>query len=142
MSQILPKLYLGSWEDANNLPLLFNIGVTHVVNISKLPNVFPRYFTYMKIDINDDPAEDISRYFDPTANFIHDAITKGGTVFVHCYAGISRSPTIVISYIVQKLGARLEDTYRHVKSRRNIVNPNQGFAYQLYKRYVLDMGRR
>jgi len=48
----------------------------------------------------DVPWENLSKYFLACNKFIKGALEQGGTVFVHCYAGVSRSATIVIAYLM------------------------------------------
>ena len=45
--------------------------------------------------------------------------------------GISRSATVVISYMMKEYAWALDQTLIHVKERRSIVNPNKGFIEQL-----------
>jgi len=56
---------------------------------------------------------------------------KGG-VLVHCEAGMSRSPTIVISYLVRYHNMSLSQAFVYVRARRGI-SPNYGFALQLIR---------
>jgi len=56
---------------------------------------------------------------------------KGG-VLVHCEAGMSRSPTIVISYLVRYHNMSLSQAFVYVRARRGIA-PNYGFALQLIR---------
>ena len=72
---------------------------------------------------------DLYRYFDECANFIRDQI-KNTNVFVHCYAGISRSASIVIAYMIKHLGYSLKEALRKVKGARSIVEPNSGINSQ------------
>ena len=61
----------------------------------------------------------------------------GGRVLVHCVQGISRSSTIVISYLMLTQNLNYEDALKFVESRRKIVSPNLGFSIQaqiFYKR--------
>lgn len=57
--------------------------------------------------------------------------TKGGRVFVHCHAGISRSATVCIAYLMQHKKVSMTDAYKYVQSRRPIISPNLGFMGQL-----------
>jgi protein-tyrosine phosphatase len=55
-------------------------------------------------------------------------------VLVHCHAGVSRSSTIVISYLMRKyINFSLNDALKFVKSKRPIIKPNKGFMKQLQK---------
>jgi len=54
-----------------------------------------------------------------------------GGVLVHCYAGVSRSTTIVLAYLMARRGMRLAEALALVKAARPAVCPNQGFMEQL-----------
>lgn len=103
--------------------------------------------SHNKSDINDHlyvPADDvetydISQHFEETYNFI-DKVRKKSNILVHCYAGISRSATIVIAYLLKKYNYSLDKVICMVKRKRNKVffylfqiNPNKGFIEQLKK---------
>src|SRR5581483_3655005 len=55
---------------------------------------------YLRIDISDNPISIISEYFRECIDFIENAKSENGRVYVHCIAGISRSVTIVIAYLM------------------------------------------
>jgi len=50
---------------------------------------------------------------------------------VHCLAGISRSVTVTVAYLMQKRQWSLNDAYDFVKQRKNNVSPNFNFMGQL-----------
>lgn len=56
---------------------------------------------------------------------------SGGHVLVHCQAGISRSATICLAYLIQSRRVRLEEAFDFVKQRRGVISPNFGFMGQL-----------
>src|SRR5262249_7207363 len=47
-------------------------------------------------------------HFERVWKFIHDARGKNGRVLVHCFAAISRSPAVVLSYLCH-LGDNVDD---------------------------------
>ena len=61
-------------------------------------------FVYYRVDVEDISKEPISLFFEEAIDFIHEHLQKSENVFVHCRAGVSRSATIVIAYLIAKLG--------------------------------------
>ena len=55
----------------------------------------------------------------------------GGRVLVHCHAGVSRSATVCMAYIMKTLNQDLRSAYDFVKSKRSCVSPNLHFMGQL-----------
>lgn len=52
-------------------------------------------------------------------------------MLVHCQAGISRSATICLAYLMMKQRVRLEEAFEFVKQRRSVISPNFSFMGQL-----------
>lgn len=131
-SKILDDLYLGSEWNASNLEELHTNGITHILNVTReIDNFFPGEFKYKNIRVYDEESTDLLRYFDDTFKFISQATKDKGKVLVHCKMGISRSATIVISYLMKELKKDLKSALEHAKQRRSIVNPNKSFLKQL-----------
>ena len=71
------------------------------------------------------------QWFSMTFNIADEARTLNGAVLIHCHAGISRSPTIAIAYLMRHAGLTLVEAYTMVKQRRPIISPNLNFMGQL-----------
>jgi protein-tyrosine phosphatase len=50
---------------------------------------------------------------------------------VHCQQGVSRSPSIVIAYLIRNHGMSYESALAFVRRKRACVKPNPGFAQAL-----------
>ena len=122
----------GNENDAQNEELLIKEGITHVINCTKnIPSHFERKLNYLRVAVNDGCDQDIKSYFAQTNKFIDDVKKSNGKVLVHCQAGISRSPTIVIAYLIKSKNLSLQTAYAQVKKIRSIIEPNFLFYSQL-----------
>jgi atypical dual specificity phosphatase len=52
-------------------------------------------------------------------------------VLVHCFAGMSRSATIVIAYLLATTPMTVGEATEFVRSKRSVIRPNYGFIEQL-----------
>lgn len=52
-------------------------------------------------------------------------------MLVHCQAGVSRSASVVIAFIIKKFKVDFTEALSFVQSKRKAVNPNQGFQLSL-----------
>ncbi|XP_073053422.1 dual specificity protein phosphatase 1 isoform X2 [Primulina eburnea] len=112
-SEIEEGIYLGSLGAANDKITLKSLNITHVLTVaSSLSPAHPNDFIYKTI-----PEE---------------ARITGGGVLVHCFAGRSRSVTVVVAYLMFKNGMPLLEALEHVKILRPVASPNLGFMSQLH----------
>jgi protein-tyrosine phosphatase len=81
--------------------------------------------------VDDDEEERISEHFFKVHTIISEAIVDNKNVIVHCAAGMSRSPTLVIAYLMIENKWKYEEAIAYVKKCRPIVEPNIGFIKQL-----------
>ncbi|XP_041711868.1 dual specificity protein phosphatase 7 [Coregonus clupeaformis] len=132
--QILPYLYLGCAKDSTNLDVLGQHNIKYILNVTpNLPNMFEHdgLFTYKQIPISDHWSQNLSQFFPEAISFIDEARSKQCGVLVHCLAGISRSVTVTVAYLMQRLNLSLNDAYDFVKRKKSNISPNFNFMGQL-----------
>ena len=83
------------------------------------------------VEVADDPGTDISEHFGECGGFIEKGVQAGGRVLVHCFAGVSRSATVVVAYLITHRGMTYDQAIAVVREKRPKVNPNVGFLEQL-----------
>ncbi|TNV75194.1 hypothetical protein FGO68_gene7170 [Halteria grandinella] len=133
IDQIIDGLYLGSMTSAFNKDLLEVLGIKAIVTVAdQIEPLFPESIDYHIIRVLDLPSEDLLSHFPKAYDFIHKYISKDQNVLVHCANGISRSPTVLASYLMKNGKLTAKDALSQVQSCRR-VNPNRGFLEQLEK---------
>ncbi len=132
MTEILNGLFIGSESNAKNLEELSSEHIRYIVNVtSHVPLYHSDQFHYYHIPADDTQKQNLLDYFDQAYTFISNAIENKEKVLVHCVAGISRSPAIVISFLMRYAHMNMNDAYELVKTKRSIVSPNLNFMGQL-----------
>lgn len=82
------------------------------------------------------------QHLEECLEFIHRC-RQVTNVFVHCYAGVSRSVTIVVAYLMRFWGWGLKVAIAFVQAKRIVAKPNDGFMEQLrkYEEKLFAQGR-
>ena len=134
VSLILPYLYIGPCSATSaTSTFVTRQGITHIISVGKKPESTCDSVTYLRLSIEDDPSADLSKAGEKAIAFIDKARAgkKSSKLFVHCSAGISRSPAIVAFYLMQSCGMSLKRALRLIISARPSACPNPGFVSQL-----------
>ncbi len=87
-------------------------------------------FNHKIVDAYDMPSYNLGNEFKSMSQFIAAARAEGH-VLVHCMAGVSRSSTAVLAYMIEHLGMPLSKALHLIRARRPIISPNYGFLKQL-----------
>nr|XP_033776984.1 dual specificity protein phosphatase 14-like [Geotrypetes seraphini]XP_033776985.1 dual specificity protein phosphatase 14-like [Geotrypetes seraphini] len=132
MDQITPSLYLSNATSARNRNVVAAKRITCIINASMdvQPSTWPS-MDYMRVPVADLPHARLSDYFDMVADRIRSVERRNGRTLVHCMAGVSRSATLCIAYLMKYEGISLREAHNWVKSRRPMICPNAGFWHQL-----------
>ena len=146
MSEIVPGLYLGDYFDASSPRRLAELKIEFVSTVADIDFVAPLAWlrrpesgglpnaeaNHKRISLRDDHIEDIQSHFGFCCEWIDSRIGKGN-ILVHCAAGISRSATIVIAYLLFKAKGQLtfDEVFGFVRQHRTCITPNPNFRRQL-----------
>ena len=131
IDKITDNIYLGKLAGLSDKDYFKAEKITSILSLIKdVPEVDKELNIKHKImHIDDLYSENIIKYFKECIEFIDN----NGKIFIHCECGVSRSATIVISYLMWKTHSTFEAAYRFLKKTRPEIDPNNGFRRQLKK---------
>jgi len=140
LNKITEGIYIGPIQQAYKKEELLQANITHIINLSNMDYFTYDNFTYLNISVMDNKYSDISTYFDTTNEFINSCLKNNSNknILVHCYAGKSRSPTIIIAYLIKYQKMTLNECYDLLNKKVEFLSINSGFMDQL-KRYESEL---
>ncbi|XP_043120954.1 dual specificity protein phosphatase 22-A isoform X3 [Puntigrus tetrazona] len=106
MNKVIDGLYLGNIRDSENRDSLSHNGITHILSVCNNAKPVLEDMTYLCINAADASSQ----------NFL---------------AGVSRSTTMVVAYLMTVTNYGWEECLNAVKAVRSFVDPNYGFQLQL-----------
>lgn len=134
---VMQGLYMGSQDVAGDENILKQNKITHIVSLGVNVVQFSD-ICYQYVDILDLPETDIISVANQCFSYISDARGCGGSVLIHCNAGVSRSAAVIIAYLMKYNNLSFDQAYKYLKAKRESVRPNDGFIkqLQLYEKVV------
>eukprot|EP01083_Nonionella_stella_P019578 54361_1 len=109
--------------------------ITHVISVgSTRPSADMTRQMHLEvthIQKSDLPHVSLWKELGRSAEIIHRARLGGGAIYVHCQAGISRSSTLTLAYVMSYLGMTFLEAAAFLERRRGCARPNPGFQAQL-----------
>lgn len=134
MQEIIPGLYLGNEAAANHLPPTF----TNVLCFrTELIKPVSNEIIWKGLALPDTNNTHLLPHLQECFDFID---SSKGDVLVHCKYGRSRSPAVVIGYLMKKFDVPFDKAYRFVRQKRPTIEPNSGFIAELkiYEKMLRD----
>jgi protein-tyrosine phosphatase len=129
---ISDRLAVGAQTVARDADFLRAHQFTHVLNVSAEGCPVNGGVTCLWISMNDTTTQRLFGLVPDCISFIDTALkTPTNKVLVHCYAGISRSVSIVIIYLMWSERIGLHAANDKVTKRRSKAGPNIGFMGQM-----------
>lgn len=159
-SRILPHMYLGNLQHANNPEMLRTLGITKVLSIGEEvtwdhDKEREAGMELLYVDnVQDNGIDPLLDAIDPCLDFLGISLSEDANVdtvyqagqktLVHCRVGVSRSASICIAEVIRRTHLTLPRAYLFVRARRLnvIIQPNLRFMYELMKWEELEFSRR
>lgn len=139
-NEIIPRLYISDVVTATTPDTLDELRITHIISVMMEADIPKVSMSSLKIQpkryvlpILDRPNAKLSASLTSVVDFIAEAMDDpDARVLCHCYAGASRSTSVVVAYLVSSgYVADVDEALALVKSKRKISQPNPGFIAQL-----------
>lgn len=126
-------LFLGS-QDCVDAEVFADHGITHCLSIGIEAPVHVNGVEHRFLACLDLPETELRSVLDRSDAFLDEVAASrevGAAVLVHCNAGVSRSASIVVGYLMRRKGMSFEDALNLVRDKRKCCRPNDGFMRQL-----------
>jgi protein-tyrosine phosphatase len=129
---IYSHIFLGE-ESASlsKLEVLQHFNITHILCIGETKNYHQIHqsIQYYLIKLPDIEKADLLSHVTKGIQFINSA--QPNNVLVHCRAGVSRSASMVIAWLIMEKKMTYEQAFELVENKRPVIAPNDGFIAQL-----------
>jgi len=133
-------IWIGDAEDARDAARLKKNNVRYILNCTParteggVMNFHERdpYFSYCRVAMGDNATENLSNRFQTAWDFFEKAhVREDGGILVHCQQGVSRSVSMVVSYLMKFYKMNFDECMALIKPSRPQAAPNDGFTEQL-----------
>ncbi len=135
MSEILPGLWLGDFDDSKSHIFLRAIKATHILNCAE---EFHGNLTaaslgicVKRIPMIDEEDSSSFQQITEAAQILDLWYSPSNSILVHCAAGVSRSPTVVMAWLILYRRYTYDQAYTLVVKKRNCIRPNPFFTLLL-----------
>ena len=141
-AEIVKGVLLGDASDAMDINTLAEYGIRSIVNCAEnhtltCKEYYPFGWNYLGLKCDDDAKYDIlGKHLDEFVAFMDECVVNKRKVLVHCVAGINRSATLLIAYMVRRHGMCLKDAIAVCHAKRPNILTNEAFVMALIERFV------
>jgi protein tyrosine/serine phosphatase len=117
---ICPHVWLGNYHIAHDFNFVTGHKIDHIINMTgNISNIFP-FIDYTQHPIRDNDINNVNIYdiMDSCANIIHNVVSSGHNILVHCKQGHHRSAAMIVFYLMKYHNMDLVNALCYVKNRR------------------------
>ncbi len=136
IDHVLDGVYISSWRATQHIEYLREHGITNVLKLYEDDPYFPGDFNTLENVLADGepiPAETLRR----GVQFVQEQVKAQHPVLVMCGAGISRSSTFVLAYLIEN-GHGAHDAFRLLRRAHPPAAPHFALWLSLFEHYHLD----
>lgn len=146
--QVYKTLYIGGMDALNpraadlfGFEIMPFAAAVRLDQVTILSSPSPQGMDALELPIEDaQPVPD--GVFPQVTRFIHQHLAAGDTVLVQCQAGISRSVTMVLAYLIEYEQMALPDAFRLIYDQRPGSRPHKALLASLITHYALPYDPR
>ena len=122
-SVVAPGVLVGPQYRRNGLRRLAEMGVRYCVNMriefdDAEHGLAPEHYCYLPTVDDEAPTMEQLRR---GVEFVDEAVSAGGSVYIHCGGGIGRAPTMAAAYFISR-GYSLEDAVALIRETRPFIH--------------------
>ncbi len=77
----------------------------------------------LRLPVRDGYPEELRLRLPACARSLDELLAAGHRVYLHCSAGVNRSPSVAIAWLVWRRGMSLKEAFALVKTRRRCADP-------------------
>ncbi len=132
VGRVLDWLSVASQDVAADADLLRRHSISRILNVAAGIELAPYPgFIYCHAPVLDLPEEPLADVLPRCFEFLDQAVDDGAGVLVHCNAGVSRSVSVVVAYLMSRRRMPFQEALDAVRAVRPAAKPNDGFLRQL-----------
>ena len=128
-NHVIDDIYVGNAFNAADFKWLKENKIHHIVNVTpSISNYFPKDFVYHNCDVIDLNEASLKGFYEEFCDIVKK---REGNIFVHCFAGKSRSAALVLYYLIKEYGWSMDYALNILKVKRPAVNINTTFIHEI-----------
>lgn len=123
-TRITPDLYCGGQHLRRGLPTLKGRGITAIINMRREADDAHKKRTlarYLHLPTIDNTPPTLEHLFEGV-HFIRTELDQGGKVYIHCWEGVGRAPTMTAAYLVST-GLTTAEAWATIRGVRPFIRP-------------------
>jgi hypothetical protein len=131
-SQVTNNLFLGGQYQRRSWARLRSRGITSVVNMrgeydESKQGFAPEYYCHLPTVDNHAPT---LAHLRQGVDFIRQELDAGRKVYIHCWEGVGRAPTMTAAYLVST-GMKPSEAWAKIKTTRPFIRPSSAQIQQV-----------